>query len=108
MTVCPSVYCSVNGVFGVTVESYVEIGRVMREKLARGERLEIAGGGKAIVPRIWRLWVVGSRAFDTDRPQSDASAACGNSTSPTSCCGPATMTPRARPQSAATQNAPPR
>jgi hypothetical protein len=37
----------------VAVGSYVEIGRVMREKLARDERLKMAGGGKsgkAIVP----------------------------------------------------------
>jgi 15-cis-phytoene synthase / lycopene beta-cyclase len=44
----------------VAVESYVEIGRVMREKIAKGERLDMAGGGKegrASVPRARRLWV---------------------------------------------------
>jgi len=51
----------------VAVESYVEIGRVMREKLAR---LELAGGsksGKAIVARIRRLWVVGWKALSGPR-----------------------------------------
>jgi 15-cis-phytoene synthase/lycopene beta-cyclase len=44
----------------VAVESYMEIGRVMREKVAKGQRLDMAGGGKegkASVPRIRRLWV---------------------------------------------------
>jgi 15-cis-phytoene synthase / lycopene beta-cyclase len=44
----------------VAVESYVEIGRVMREKLARGEPLDMAGGGKAgraSVSTLRRLWV---------------------------------------------------
>ena len=44
----------------VAVESYVEIGRVMKEKIAKGERLDMAGGGRegrASVPRARRLWV---------------------------------------------------
>jgi 15-cis-phytoene synthase / lycopene beta-cyclase len=44
----------------VAVESYMEIGRVMREKIVKGERLDMAGGGKegrASVPRVRRLWV---------------------------------------------------
>jgi 15-cis-phytoene synthase / lycopene beta-cyclase len=44
----------------VAVESYMEIGRVMREKIAKGQRLDMAGGGKegrASVPRARRLWV---------------------------------------------------
>jgi 15-cis-phytoene synthase / lycopene beta-cyclase len=44
----------------VAVESYVEIGRVMKEKIAKGEKLDMAGGGKggrASVPRARRLWV---------------------------------------------------
>jgi 15-cis-phytoene synthase/lycopene beta-cyclase len=44
----------------VAVESYMEIGRVMREKIAKGQRLDMAGGGKegrASVPRTRRLWV---------------------------------------------------
>lgn len=57
-----------NGIKSLPVESYVEIGRVMREKeLAK---LEMAGGGKsdkAIVPRIRRLWVVGWKALSGPR-----------------------------------------
>ncbi len=44
----------------VAVESYVEIGRVMREKIASGQKLDLAGGGKegrASVPKVRRLWV---------------------------------------------------
>jgi 15-cis-phytoene synthase/lycopene beta-cyclase len=44
----------------VAVESYMEIGRVMREKIGKGERLDMAGGGKegrASVPKARRLWV---------------------------------------------------
>jgi len=44
----------------VAVESYVEIGRVMREKIASGQKLDLAGGGKegrASVPKLRRLWV---------------------------------------------------
>ena len=44
----------------VAVESYMEIGRVMREKIAKGQRLDMVGGGKegrASVPRVRRLWV---------------------------------------------------
>jgi 15-cis-phytoene synthase / lycopene beta-cyclase len=44
----------------VAVESYIEIGRTMREKMLRGEKLETAGGGKsgrASVPKLRRLWV---------------------------------------------------
>ena len=44
----------------VAVESYVEIGRVMREKIARGENLDMGGGGRegrASVPKSRRLWV---------------------------------------------------
>ena len=43
----------------VAVEGYMEIGRVMREKMAKGQKLDMAGGGKegrASVPRIRRLW----------------------------------------------------
>ena len=44
----------------VAVESYIEIGRVMNEKMAKGEKLDMGGGGKegrASVPRVRRLWV---------------------------------------------------
>ena len=41
----------------VAVESYVEIGRVMKEKLTKGESLDGAGSGKASVPRLRRLWI---------------------------------------------------
>lgn len=44
----------------VAVESYVEIGRVMRAKIAKGEPLDMAGGGRAgraSVPTLRRLWV---------------------------------------------------
>jgi 15-cis-phytoene synthase/lycopene beta-cyclase len=44
----------------VAVESYIEIGRAMKEKIAKGEKLDMAGGGKegrASVPRARRLWV---------------------------------------------------
>lgn len=44
----------------VAVESYVEIGRVLRERIQRGQPLDFAGGGKqgrASVPRLRRLWV---------------------------------------------------
>jgi 15-cis-phytoene synthase/lycopene beta-cyclase len=44
----------------VAVESYIEIGRVMNEKMAKGEKLDMDGGGKegrASVPRARRLWV---------------------------------------------------
>ena len=44
----------------VAVESYVEIGRVMQERLARGEALDMSGGGRsgrASVPKLRRLWL---------------------------------------------------
>jgi 15-cis-phytoene synthase/lycopene beta-cyclase len=44
----------------VAVESYVEIGRVMRARIAKGEPLDMAGGGRAgraSVPGLRRLWV---------------------------------------------------
>ena len=44
----------------VAVESYMEIGRVMREKITKGEKLDMTGGGRegrASVPKIRRLWV---------------------------------------------------
>jgi 15-cis-phytoene synthase / lycopene beta-cyclase len=44
----------------VAVESYMEIGRVLRERVGRGEPLDFAGGGKsgrASVPRLRRIWV---------------------------------------------------
>lgn len=49
----------------VAVESYIEIGRVMREKIARKEPLDMAGGGRAgraSVPKLRRL-LVGWRAM---------------------------------------------
>ncbi|KIY01445.1 uncharacterized protein Z520_02997 [Fonsecaea multimorphosa CBS 102226] len=44
----------------VAVESYMEIGRVMREAMRQGRPLEFAGGGKkgrASVPKSRRIWV---------------------------------------------------
>jgi 15-cis-phytoene synthase/lycopene beta-cyclase len=44
----------------VAVESYMEIGRVMRERMQKGQPLDFAGGGKQgrpSVSRIRRLWV---------------------------------------------------
>lgn len=44
----------------VAVESYVEIGRVLRERIQKGQPLDFAGGGRrgrASVPRMRRLWV---------------------------------------------------
>ena len=44
----------------VAVESYMEIGRVLRERLNNHQPLDFAGGGKkgrASVPRLRRLWV---------------------------------------------------
>ncbi len=44
----------------VAVESYMEIGRVMRERMRKGQPLDFAGGGKKgrpSVSRIRRLWV---------------------------------------------------
>ena len=44
----------------VAVESYMEIGRVLRERLQKGQPLDFGGGGKqgrASVPRRRRLWV---------------------------------------------------
>jgi 15-cis-phytoene synthase / lycopene beta-cyclase len=44
----------------VAVESYMEIGRVLREHLQAGQSLDFAGGGKkgrASVPRLRRIWV---------------------------------------------------
>ena len=44
----------------VAVESYIEIGRVVREKMIRKEPLDFCGGGtagRASVPRVRRLWV---------------------------------------------------
>lgn len=44
----------------VAVESYVEIGRVLRDRIARGLPLDFAGGGKkgrASVPKLRRIWV---------------------------------------------------
>ena len=44
----------------VAVESYVEIGRVLAERLRAGQSLDFAGGGKkgrASVPKLRRLWV---------------------------------------------------
>jgi 15-cis-phytoene synthase/lycopene beta-cyclase len=53
----------------VAVESYIEIGRVMREKIAKGEKVDMAGGGKegrASVSKARRLWV-GWRAMSGPR-----------------------------------------
>lgn len=44
----------------VAVESYVEIGRVIRKRIQNGEPLDFAGGGKkgrASVPKLRRVWV---------------------------------------------------
>ena len=44
----------------VAVESYMEIGRVLRERIRSHQPLDFAGGGKkgrASVPRIRRIWV---------------------------------------------------
>ncbi|KIW35130.1 uncharacterized protein PV07_01845 [Cladophialophora immunda] len=44
----------------VAVESYMEIGRVMRERMRQGRPLEFAGGGKkgrSSVPKSRRIWV---------------------------------------------------
>lgn len=44
----------------VAVESYVEIGRVLRQRMENGEPLDFAGGGKAgraSVPKLRRVWV---------------------------------------------------
>jgi 15-cis-phytoene synthase / lycopene beta-cyclase len=49
----------------VAVESYVEIGRVLEARIAAGESLDFAGGGKkgrASVPKLRRL-IVGYRAM---------------------------------------------
>lgn len=44
----------------VAVESYIEIGRVLRQRIEKGLPLDFAGGGKqgrASVPRSRRIWV---------------------------------------------------
>lgn len=44
----------------VAVESYIEIGRVLRRRIAQGVPLDFAGGGKAgraSVPKLRRVWV---------------------------------------------------
>lgn len=44
----------------VAVESYMEIGRVMRQRVKDGLPLDFAGGGKkgkASVPKLRRIWV---------------------------------------------------
>jgi 15-cis-phytoene synthase / lycopene beta-cyclase len=44
----------------VAVESYMEIGRVLRERIRSGQPLDFAGGGKkgrASVPKARRVWV---------------------------------------------------
>jgi 15-cis-phytoene synthase/lycopene beta-cyclase len=44
----------------VAVESYMEIGRVMRDRMQNGKPLDFAGGGKkgrASVPKSRRIWV---------------------------------------------------
>lgn len=44
----------------VAVESYMEIGRVMRERIRQGQTLDFVGSGKkgrASVPRLRRIWV---------------------------------------------------
>ncbi|KAI1628786.1 phytoene synthase [Exophiala viscosa] len=44
----------------VAVESYMEIGRVMRERMQQGKALDFVGGGKsgrASVPKSRRIWV---------------------------------------------------
>ncbi|KAL2426130.1 Bifunctional lycopene cyclase/phytoene synthase [Exophiala dermatitidis] len=44
----------------VAVESYMEIGRMLRERLEEGKPLDFAGGGKkgrASVPKLRRIWV---------------------------------------------------
>ncbi len=44
----------------VAVESYMEIGRVLRERINNNQPLDFAGGGKkgrASVPRLRRIWV---------------------------------------------------
>ena len=44
----------------VAVESYMEIGRVLRERMSNDQPLDFAGGGKkgrASVPRMRRIWV---------------------------------------------------
>jgi 15-cis-phytoene synthase / lycopene beta-cyclase len=44
----------------VAVESYMEIGRVMRERISTGSAMDFSGGGKegrASVPRLRRIWV---------------------------------------------------
>jgi len=44
----------------VAVESYIEIGRVLRKRIENGEPLDFAGGGKAgraSVPKMRRVWI---------------------------------------------------
>lgn len=44
----------------VAVESYIEIGRILRGRIQRGEPLDFVGGGKAgraSVPKLRRIWV---------------------------------------------------
>lgn len=44
----------------VAVESYMEIGRVLRQRIHKGQPLDFAGGGKqgrASVPKLRRVWV---------------------------------------------------
>jgi len=44
----------------VAVESYIEIGRVLRKRIQKNEPLDFAGGGKAgraSVPKLRRVWI---------------------------------------------------